>query len=179
MNADQNKPFCYRRSSAFIGGSLFFAPPTRDSVLTGARPGRSEQVSQSDSSAASTHWVDLRRSESSLGTLGFLAPETFPAGTVPRSSLTAVVGDIAEIHEIEAPYAVLEIAAAQLAFGRTATCLVLALDQVFVTDLQVNHDTSQRLQVPQSPSRALFCSRSHWTSGIYFLVRGGAGRKRE
>src|ERR1039457_3242531 len=54
--------------SAFIGGSLFFAPPTRDSVLTGARPGRSEQVSQSDSSAASTHWVDLGRSESPPGT---------------------------------------------------------------------------------------------------------------
>src|ERR1017187_4832554 len=67
MNADQNKHFCYRRSSAFIGGSLFFAPPPRDSVLTGARPGRSEQVSQSDSSAASTHCVDLRRSESRRG----------------------------------------------------------------------------------------------------------------
>src|ERR1035441_979644 len=59
MNADKNKLFSYRRSSAFIGGSIFFALPPRDSVLTGARPGRSEKVAQSDSSAAPIHEVDL------------------------------------------------------------------------------------------------------------------------
>src|ERR1017187_3195821 len=42
MNADKNKLFSYRR---FIGGSIFFALPPRDSVLTGARPGRSGGLS--------------------------------------------------------------------------------------------------------------------------------------
>src|ERR1035441_9048637 len=67
MNADKNKPFSYRRASAFIGGSIFFAPAPRDSVWTEARPGRSEKVAQSDSSAAPIHRVDLRRSETHLG----------------------------------------------------------------------------------------------------------------
>ena len=88
MNADERRSkqaLLLSALSAFIGGSLFFAPPPRDSVLTGAQPGRSEQVSQSDSSAAPIYWVDLRRPETRLGALGLPPPETFPAGTVPRS----------------------------------------------------------------------------------------------
>ena|ERR1035441_3037519 len=56
--------------SAFIGVhrrlTLLCSADTRFSSHRG-RPGRSEQVSQSDSSAASIHWVDLRRSEARLG----------------------------------------------------------------------------------------------------------------
>src|ERR1017187_6980146 len=54
MNADRNKTFSYRRASAFIGGSIFFAPAPRDSVWTDARPGRPEKVAQSDSGGANT-----------------------------------------------------------------------------------------------------------------------------
>ena len=67
-NADKNKLFLIGVHRRLI----FFAPPSRDSVLTGARPGRSEKAAQSDSSAAPIHRVDLRMSETRLGArLGF------------------------------------------------------------------------------------------------------------